>query len=159
MNQSSRNTFYRAGRGCGQIWTPTHRQVCPALGKKFNHCGLLNHFAKVCRKKLNNPKNSQQSKRINNVENSETTGKSESQNVNFINYNEQYNSEYDSSHDNYVAMVEPIISNAITLQNMTIKIGNAYCHLLVDSGSGCTIINMSLAKQIMFNCIQAQWSE
>ena len=29
----------------------------------------------------------------------------------------------------------------------------------VDSGSGCTIINMSLAKEIMYNCPQSQWSE
>ena len=54
-NQSGRVTVNRAAsgqcRGCGQVWTPTHCQVCPALGKKCNHCGLLNHFAKVCRKK------------------------------------------------------------------------------------------------------------
>ena len=39
-------------RECGQVWTTTHhqRQVCPALGKKCNHCGLINHFAKVCQK-------------------------------------------------------------------------------------------------------------
>ena len=56
-NSSGRVAVNRAtigqGRGCGQIWTTTHRQVCPALAKKCNHCGLLNHFAKVCRKKLN----------------------------------------------------------------------------------------------------------
>ena len=38
------------------------------------------------------------------------------------------------------------------------SIGITDCHLLLDSGSGCTIINMSLAKEIMFNCMQAQWS-
>ena len=42
---------------------------------------------------------------------------------------------------------------------MTITIGNTDCHLLLDCGSSCTIINMSLAKEIMFNCTQAQWSE
>ena len=54
-NQTGRITINRAAigqcRGCGQTWTPTHRQVCPALGKKSNHNGLLNHFAKVGRKK------------------------------------------------------------------------------------------------------------
>ena len=45
-------------RGCGQAWTTTHRQVCPAMGKKCNHCGLINHFAKVCRKKLINARTS-----------------------------------------------------------------------------------------------------
>ena len=55
LNQTNRTTFNREStglcRGCGQNWTPTRRQVCPALGKKCNHCGLLSHFAKVCRKK------------------------------------------------------------------------------------------------------------
>ena len=102
-NQSSRNTFNRTAyglcRGCGQNRT-THRQGCPAFVKKFNHCGLLNHCAKVCWKKLNNSKNSQQSIRINNVENSENTEQLESQNVDSINYNEQYYFEYESSDDN-----------------------------------------------------------
>ena len=42
---------------------------------------------------------------------------------------------------------------------MTITIGITDCHLLLDSGSGCTIINMSLAREIMLNCAQSQWSE
>ena len=60
-NQSGRTVVKRASvgqcRGCVQSWTPTHRQVCPAMGKKCNHCGLLNHFAKVCRRKLNTARN------------------------------------------------------------------------------------------------------
>ena len=47
----------------------------------------------------------------------------------------------------------------MALQNMTITIGNTECHLLLDSGSGCTIINMSLATEIMYYCSQSQWSE
>ena len=56
-------------------------------------------------------------------------------------------------------MVEKLNTPPIELQNMTITVGNTYCHLLLDSGSGCTSINMSLAKEIMLNCMQAQWSE
>ncbi|XP_075265053.1 uncharacterized protein LOC142357289 [Convolutriloba macropyga] len=52
-NQSGRVAVNRAAvglcRGCGQVWTPSHRQVCPALGKKCNHCDLLNHFTKVAK--------------------------------------------------------------------------------------------------------------
>ena len=42
---------------------------------------------------------------------------------------------------------------------MTITIGNTESHLLLDSGSGCTIINMSLAKEMFLDCAQSQWSE
>ena len=59
-NQTGRIIINRAEIGqcksCGQTWTPKHRQVCPALGKKCNHCGRLNHFAKICRKMLKNTK-------------------------------------------------------------------------------------------------------
>ena len=94
-NQSGRVTVNRAAigqcRGLGQVWTPTLRQVCAALGKKCNHCGLLNHFAKVCRKKYNNTRNSRQDNRINNVETAASTEQnthSENQIVNYISYNE-----------------------------------------------------------------------
>ena len=132
------------------------------MGKKCNHCVLLNHFAKVCRKILNNTRNSRQDNCINNVETAASTEQnthSENQKVNYINYNEQFYSDYDSSDDNYVATVESIKTPPIALQNMTITIRNTDCHLLLDSGSGCTNINMSLAKEIMFNCAQSQWSE
>ena len=110
-------------------------------------------------KKVNNTKKSCQDTGINNLGNSEKTEQSESQNVNFINYNEQHNSENDSSDDNFAAMVENLNTPPIALQNITITVGNTGCHLLLDSGSECTIKNMSLAKEIMFNCMQAQWSE
>ena len=118
--------------------------------KKRNHCGLLNDIAKVCR---NNSKNPQQSKRI------ENTDQSDNQTVNSINNNEQYNSEYDSSDDNYIAMIEQINTNPIALQDGTTTIVNTDCHLLLDLGSGFTNISMPLATQIMFYGIKAQWSE
>ena len=132
------------------------------MGKKCNHCGLQNHFAKVFRPRLNNIRNTQQTNRIKTVETAETSNQSSSQenpNVNYINYNEQINSDYDSSDDNYVATVENISSPNIALKNLSLTIGNTNCDLLLDSGSGCTIINMSLAREIMFNCAQSQWSE
>ena len=157
--QSGRAVVNRASvgqcRGCGQAWTTTNRQACPAMGKKCNHCGLLNHFAKVRWRKLNNAQNTQQNNRINNVETAETKNQNssqESQNVNYIIYNEQFNSDYDSSDDNYVATVEDVSSPQVALKNITITIGNTNCDLLLNSSSGCTIINMSLAREIMYNC-------
>ena len=159
-NQSGRISFNRAAtgqcRGCGQTWTSTLRQVCHALGKKCNHCGLLNHFAKVCRKKLNNTRSSRQGTRINNLENSESENIEQNinpvgQNVNYKNYNEQFNAEYVSPDDNYVAIVENLYTPPIALQNMTIEIGNTDCHLLLDSGSGCTIICHFHLPRMNFN--------
>ena len=56
-------------------------------------------------------------------------------------------------------MAETLNTSPINLQNLTKTIGNIECHLLLNSDSGYTIINMSLAKHIMFNCIQTKWSE
>ena len=117
---------------------------------------------KVCRRKFNTARNTQQNNRINNIEtaeNSDQNSSQESQNVNYTIYNAQINSDYDSSDDKYVATVENINSPQAALKNMMIKIGNTDCDLLLDSGSGCTFINMSLAKEIMYTCPQSQWSE
>ena len=81
VEQSNKNIMNREANGicwnCEQNWTSTHRQVCPALDKKCKNCGLLNHFAKVCRKERNINNNTQQGKRKNNVENPKTTENSE----------------------------------------------------------------------------------
>ena len=52
-----------------------------------------------------------------------------------------------------------LIHHQLHCKKMTITNENMDFRLLLDSGRGCTIINMSLAKEIMFNCMQAQWSE
>ena len=122
---------------------------------------MPNHFAKVCWKKLNITQKSRQGNRLNNVEIAETTVQntnSENQNVNCISYKEQFNSDYDSLDDNYVATVENLSKLSIVPENMMITIGNTDCPLLLDSGSGCTFINMSLAMDIMLNCAQSQLS-
>ena len=56
-------------------------------------------------------------------------------------------------------MLESTNTPPIALQIMTKTVANTDCLLLLNSGSGCTIINMSLAKEIMFNFAQSQWSE
>ena len=116
-------------------------------------------MAEVCRRKLNTVQNTQQNNRINNIETAETTDQNssqESKNVNYIIFKDQINSDYDSSDDNYIATVENVNSPQAALKNLMITIGNTDCDLLLDSGSGCTIINMSLAKEINFNCLQSQ---
>ena len=69
------------------------------------------------------------------------------------------NTDYVSSDDNYVATAENVNSPQVALKKMTITIEKTDCDLLLNSGSGCTIINMSLAKEIMYNSPQSQWSE
>ena len=67
--------------------------------------------------------------------------------------------EYDSSDDIYVAVLEQNNTNKIAPQNMNIPIGITEYNLLVDSGSGLTVIKLSLAKDIMYNCIHVKWSD
>ena len=71
-------------------------------------------------------------------------------------YNPQCESDYDSSDDN---MVASITSNAIQIEpkNTTLQIGNTQVGLLIDSGSVCSILNESLAREIVDNSISARW--
>ena len=59
-------------------------------------------------------------------------------------------------------MIEYVNPTPVVLQKMTITIGNTDCHLLLNSSSGCTtinLLNLSPARQVKFDCHQAQWSE
>ena len=118
--QRNRNAFNceadGLSRNCGQNWTSTHCQICPALDEKINHCGLLNHFAELRRKKQNINKTTQQGNRINNIESHKNIDNSDNQKINVINYNKKYDSQYDSSDNNYVARLEQNSSNTIKPQ-------------------------------------------
>ena len=92
--QRNRNNFNHESNGhrrnCGKKCTPNHRQVFMATGRKCNHCGLVNHFGKICRKNKNTNKKLTQDNRVYNIENYKYTDNSEQQNGNFIIYIEQY---------------------------------------------------------------------
>ena len=49
--QNNRSTLNCSS--CEGMWLPNHRKKCIAKGKTCNNYGLLNHFAKVCRKQKN----------------------------------------------------------------------------------------------------------
>ena len=137
---------------CGYGWSASHRQNCPARGKNCKSCGIVNYFAKVCRKaKLRyKPK-----PRINNVDDSvseaATVGTSTTavEQVNnrdrllkqHIIYDDNYYSDYDDYNDNCVATIS-IKSDTGEVEpvNLDIFIGNTMTKALVDSGSVCTII-------------------
>ena len=73
-----------------------------------------------------------------------------------FNYKEHYHSNYDSLDKNYNAMIENNETNEIGQQNINNKSGKTKCNLLLDSGSGCTIINLTLAEHTMYNCEHAK---
>ena len=60
-NWSISSNFHKQGgnrpplycSNCGRNWLPNHRERRFAKGKTCNHCGLLDHFAKICRKQKN----------------------------------------------------------------------------------------------------------
>ena len=51
--RSSSNPFVKPTicPNCGYGWSASHRRICPARGKNCKNCGVVNHFAKVCRKR------------------------------------------------------------------------------------------------------------
>ena len=129
---------------CGGNWLPRHCDKCIPKGKTCNNCGLMNHFAKVCRKQKNaEPQNTQ--KRTRNIVDEEPHPE---YSVNFLRSTKPYESDYSSGEDNTVALIENDITKIEPLI-MPIKIGNISNTLLVDSGSACSILNRSLALQVV----------
>ena len=59
-----------------------------------------------------------------------------------------YESDYSSGDDNRVAVIENAVEKVEPL-NMPVKIGNINTTLLVDSRSACSILNRSLASQVV----------
>ena len=67
-----------------------------------------------------------------------------------MNYHPKCTSDYESSDDN---MVASIASTTLQIEpkNWTVKIGNNKVGLVVDPGSVCSILNKSLATEIIIN--------
>ena len=151
--QNNRSTLYCSN--CGGIWLPNHREKCIAKRKTCNNCGLLKHFAKVCRKQKNvntKPQNSKK-KMVRVVDEKPHPENS----VNFLQPAKLYESAYSrGEEDNTVATIETVVEKVEPL-NMPLKIGNIKTTLLVDSGSACSILNHSLASQVVQSSPCAFW--
>ena len=77
--------------------------------------------------------------------------------VNFLQPAMLYELDYSSGEDdNTVAVIEKAVEKLESL-NMPIKIGNIDTTLLVDSGSACSILNRSLALQVVQCSPRAFW--
>ena len=121
-----------------------------------NNCGLLKHFAKVCRKQLKttNTKPQDSKKKMVRVVDEEPHPEDS---VNFVQPAKLYESDYSSGEeDNTVAMIETAVEKVEPL-NMPLKIGNVNTTLLVDSGSACSILNYSLASQVVQSSPRGFW--
>ena len=129
--QNNQSTLYCSN--CGGVWLPNHHEKCIAKGKTCNNCGLLNHFAKVCRKqpKNTNTKPQDSKKKMVRVVDEEPHPVDS---VNFVQPAKLYESDYSSGEeDNTVALIETAVEKVEPL-NMPLKIGNVNTTLLVDSG-------------------------
>ena len=112
----------------------------------------MNHFAKVCRKQMNTKPQKSKKRRVNTVDQQPHPEDS----VNFLRATKLYKSDYSSGEDNTVALIENDIAKIEPL-NILIKIGNILTTLLVDSGSSCSILNRSLAIQVVKSSPHAVW--
>ena len=151
--QNNRSTLYCSN--CGGTWLLNHREKCIAKGKTCNSCGLLNHFAKVCCKQTNtNTKLQDPKKKMVRVVEEEPHPEDS---VHFLQPAKLYESDYSSGEeDNTVAMIDTAVEKVEPL-NMPLKIGNINTTLLVDSGSACSILNRSLASQVVQSSPRAFW--
>ena len=101
--QNNRSTLYCSN--CGGLRLPNHRDKCIAKGKTCNKCGLLNNFAKVCRKQRNvKPENSKK-KMVSVVEEKPRPEDS----VKYLQPAKLYESDYSSGEDNTVAVIENVV--------------------------------------------------
>ena len=77
--------------------------------------------------------------------------------VSFLQPAKLYESDYSSGEeDNTLAMIDTALEKVEPL-NMPLKIGNINTTLLVDSGSACSILNHSLASQVVQISPRAFW--
>ena len=139
-------------QNCGLTWSSNHKENCIAKGQTCNNCGLQNQFSRVCRK----PKSSSTKPTRPNVNSFEEITTEQSVNaIQNANYNPQRGSDYYSLDDNMVASV-----SSTTLQikpkSTTLQIGNTKLGLLIDSGSVCSILNESLATDVINNSTLAR---
>ena len=157
---------------CGYGSSASHRQNCLARGKICKNSGIVNHFAKVCRK----PKIPYKPKPgVNNVDDSvseaATVGTSKTAAEQFNNIDrllkqqsiydlkqQNYDSDNDDYNDNCVATIS-VISDTREVEpvNSDICVANTTTKALVDLGSVCTIINKSLANAVVSACKESYW--
>ena len=120
-------------------WPPIklhcQRKIC-------NNCGLLNYFAKVCRKQK--ARNAPKLKKIVNTVEGEPHPEDP---VNYLHSSTGlYESDYSTGEDNMVASVDDDFEK-IEHFNMPSKIGNISTAPLLDSGKPCSILDKSLAAR------------
>ena len=156
---STMNTTARKKRTtchfCGVNWTLEQRNRCPARGKKCNNCGIENHFAKVCRKPKDPNSYPKPKPRVKNVEKDD-----HAEDVNQISadFDPDLESNYSSDEDNCVAAVSSSdFATSVEAINLPVVLGITAAHVLVDSGSVCTIIKESLANSIVSQDSKSKW--
>ena len=132
-NSSLSNNFHSQGNrpplyssNCAGSWLPSHRDKCITKGKTCKNCGLLNYFAKFCRKQKNRkPQNTkttepQTTKRSVNTLNEESHTKIY---VNLLHSSQFYDSDYSSGEENMVATIQIELAKK-ELLNLPIIISN-----------------------------------
>ena len=112
----------------------------------------MNGVAKVCRKQTNVKPRNPKKRTINTVDEEPHPEYS----LNFLRSTKFYESDYSSGEDDMVAVFANGIAENEPLK-MPIKVCNISTSLLVNSGSGRSILNRSLASQVLKSSPYAVW--
>ena len=108
------------------------------------------HFAKVYRKQKNSQPQNAKTRTVNKVDEELQPGDS----LRFLQSSKIYESNYSSGEDKMVALIQNDIAK---IEPLRMAIGNISTTLLVDSGSVCSILNWSVALQVVRSNPQAFW--
>ena len=126
----------------GLNWTFEHRNRCPARGKKYNNCGIENHFAKVCRKPKDPNSYPKPRPRVNNVEKDD---QAEDVNQISVDFDPDLESNYSSHEDNCVAAVS---STEFTTSVEAINLHESLAASIVSQDSNSKWIREANPKQL-----------
>lgn len=116
-------------RRCGGTYP--HADVCPAQGKKCHNCNKYNHFKKMCRQP-NTRRNQSRG----------ASGGGARRHVNSIPEESE-----DSSEDEYTYGIN-VVGKQNKVPTTQIKINNATCKLLIDTGASVNILDDETYKNI-----------
>ena len=148
---------------CVQRWKHTHRQICPANGKKCNNCCFTGHFGMKYRKRRKSQAQTSKFPRTN-INQIDPTAKKidDEESVNYVtSYQQLYDQVYDTNNasdsNNYVAAISCDSVDYVEPHQSENQIWKSPANAMIGSGSVVSLIAKTLANTILRTTPSAKW--